>query len=257
MVRRILTVALCSLGLSVGAVAQDVAIMFDGGLSVLGVPDAPGFAQMLVNELGDRGVDAAIVNAAGLLDYMNANPEGIFLVSQGVMPGTIFQNKGKADPIYNWLRDGGIGGFVGDYPFYYWANVAAGAGQVNVFGVTVTNGTVTNVVPTALGKEYMPSLEDWISNRPVGLATLTNNNFEFESYADNTVNADPIAFRTEDMGGWFINFHTSCCGTNVPPNDRMAASYAELISNRFVDAARAVHPEGKAGVTWGEMKKRR
>lgn len=239
--------------------AQDVAIFYDANLPVLGINDAPGFANLLVKELKNKKVTAEIVDSKGLALYLQANPKGIFLISQGIFPGTIFSNQGKKDPVYDWLREGGIGGFVGDYPFYYWdavANVAAGGGQQKIFGVTVTNGTVTKVKPTELGKKYIPSLEEWTSNRPAGLAVLRANGFEFESYADDGTNADPIVYRTKDMKGWFINFHTSCCGTAVPPNDRMAKEYAELIKNRFVQETKgkSVDPVGKMSLVWGRLK---
>ena len=251
----VLTIAICLL-LANNTIAQDVAIFYDANLPILGINDGPGFANLLVKELKNKKITAEIVDSAGLADYLKANPTGIFLISQGIFPGTIFANQGKKDPVYSWLRDGGIGGFVGDYPFYYWDNtnnVAGGGGQQKIFGFTVTNGTVTQVSPTALGKKYIPSLEKWATNRPAGIPVLQNNGFEFESYADDGTNADPIAYRTKDMKGWFINFHTSCCGTAVPPNDRMAVEYAELISNRFIKA-KAVAPAGKASVVWGQLK---
>lgn len=242
--------------LAIGVAAQDVAIMYDPALPTLGIPDGPGFSALLHDELAARNVTSEVVDSNGLADYMTANPEGIMLVCQGIMPGTIFQAQGEDDLIYSWLREGGIGGFVGDYPFYYWdavANAPGGAGQVSVFGVTVTNGTISSVEPTALGSELIPSLTDWVSNRPVGLGALEANGFEYESYADDGTNADPIAYRTEDMAGWFINFHTSCCGTVAPPNEQMAVEYAELISNRFaVDLA--VDLGANVSVTWGLLK---
>jgi hypothetical protein len=243
--------------IGITATAQDVAVMYDAALPTLGLPDAPGFAAMIVDELDSRGVSAEVVDSVGLAEYMEANPEGIMLVCQGIMPGTIFKAEGKDDLIYGWLRDGGIGGFVGDYPFYYWdavANAPGGGGQVSVFGVTVTNGTLSTVVPTALGEELIPSLGEWTSNRAVGLGVLEANGFEYESYADDGANADPIAYRTEDMKGWFVNLHTSCCGTVVPANDLMAVEYAELISNRFA-AGLAVGDDNKAATAWGRLKR--
>lgn len=254
----IFTIAICLLPV-VYTSAQDVAIFYDANVQVLGVNNAAGFADMLVAELDSKKITAEIVDSDGLADYMNANPEGIYLVTQGLTPGTIFKNQGKKDLVYSWLREGGIGGFVGDYAFYYYWDkgvriTAAGAGQQSVFGVTVTNGTTTQVKPTDLAKEHMPSLKKWTSNRPAGLAVLNDNKFEFESYADDGTNADPIAYRTEDMKGWFINFHTSCCGTAVPPNDQMAKEYAELISSRFPPKGQAVEPSGKVSTVWGRLK---
>lgn len=246
---------------------QDVAVVYDakmengGGLGIAGgQAGAQGLADMIVEKLADKKVNAEIVDSDGLLKYMEANPKGIYILTQGNTPETIFQNRGKDDPVYDWLREGGIGGFIGDYPFYYYwdfgANqrvTAAGAGQQKVFGVTVTNGTVTQASPTDLGKKYIPSLKKWTSNRPAGLNVLNNNDFEYESYADDGTNADPIAYRTKDMEGWFINFHTSCCGTQIPGNEQVATEYAELISNRFaVDLP--VEPKEKLSVVWGELK---
>lgn len=242
--------------------AQDVAVFYDeavengGGLAV---PNPKQLAEMMVEELEAKKLTAEIVDSDGLAAYMKANPKGIYIITQGNTPGTIFKKEGKKDLVYTWLREGGIGGFIGDYAFYYYWDkgvrvTAAGAGQQSVFGATVTNGTVSQVSPTDLGKELIPSLKKWSSNRASGLAVLKGNDFEYESYADDGVNADPIAYRTDDMDGWFINFHTSCCGTAIPPNDQIAIEYAELISNRFADA-KAVDPTGKMSVVWGKLKK--
>lgn len=241
--------------------AQDVAVFYDASVQTLGVNNAAGFANLIVDELHKKNISAEIVDSDGLVEYMEANPKGIYLITQGCTPGTIFKNQGKKDLVYSWLREGGIGGFVGDYPFYYYWDkgariTAAGAGQQSVFGVTITNSSTAQVKPTELGEKYIPSLEKWTSNRPAGLAVLQTNNFEFESYADDGVNADPIAYRTEDMKGWFINFHTSCCGTAIPPNERMAKEYAELIKNRFSEGleGKSVEETGKMSVVWGKLK---
>ena len=243
------------------AFGQDVAVFYDedvengGGLAV---PSPNLLAEMIVEELEAKKLTAEIVDSDGLAEYMKANPEGIYIITQGNTPGTIFKKEGKKDLVYSWLRDGGIGGFIGDYAFYYYWDkgvrvTAAGAGQQSVFGATVTNGTVTAVTPTDLGKKYIPSLKKWNSNRPSSLAVLKQNDFNYESYADDGVNADPIAYQTEDMKGWFINFHTSCCGTAIPPNDQIATEYAELISNRFA-TAKVVDPTGKISIVWGRLK---
>ncbi|MBM3240197.1 hypothetical protein FJZ31_28260 [Candidatus Poribacteria bacterium] len=256
----ILTIVLCMLLVNL-TFAQDVAIFYDASVEVLGVNDAVGFANLLVEELENKKITAEIVDSDGLAEYMNNNQKGIYLITQGQTPGTIFKNQGKKDLVYTWLREGGIGGFVGDYAFYYYWDkgariTAAGAGQQSVFGVTVTNGTVSQVVPTELGKKYIPSLKKWTSNRPSGLVVLQANEFEFESYADDGVNADPIAYRTKDMKGWFINFHTSCCGTAVPSNEQMAKEYAELIKNRFIEEikGKSVERSDKVSVVWGRLK---
>lgn len=214
----------------------DVAIFYDPDLPSANVPDALQFALLLVEELENKGLLAGIVNSEELAEYMRANPTGIMLICQGITPGTIFQNRGEEDLIYSWLRNGGIGGFVGNYPLFYWdsyENPTDNYGQENIFGVHFTEDMPMTVEPTELGRKYIPSLPDsWNTNLTVSLPILEDNLFLFESYADNGTNADPIAFRTEDMKGWFINFHTSSV-VELPPYHQMAIEYAELISNRF------------------------
>ena len=246
--------------------AQDVAVVYDGKIEnggALGVPNPMQLADLIVKKLNDEKLTAEIVDADGLVEYMEANPKGIFILIQGNTPETIFQNKGKDDPIYSWLRDGGIGGSMGDFPFYYYWDFDAndrvevkGEGQQSVFGVQVTRGQdpAATVTPTDLGKQYIPSIKKWTTNRAVSINILEQNNFEFESYSDNGAFADPIAYRTKDMKGWFINFHTSCCGTNIPPIDQLATEYAELISNRFAPESQSVDPTGKVSVVWGQLK---
>ena len=74
----------------------------------------------------------------------------------------------------------------------------------------MTNGTVTQVAPTDLGKRHIiPSLKKWASNSPATRGVLKENNFGFESYADDDTNAVPIVYEAKDMKGWLINFHTS------------------------------------------------
>ena len=246
---------------------QDVAVVYDAALengNVLGTAGLKGIdlADLIIEKLADKKINGEIVDGEGLVEYMNANPKGIYILTQGNTPDTIFQNKGEDDPVYSWLREGGIGGFIGDYPFYYYWNygsnsrvTAAGAGQQKIFGVTVTNANTASVKPTDLGEKYMPSLKNWVSNRPAGISVLEQNNFEFESYADDGANADPVAYRTDDMEGWFINFHTSCCGTAIPAFEQIATSYAELVANRFPPVSQsAVDPSGKVSVVWGQLK---
>ena len=88
--------------------------------------------------------------------------------------------------------------------------ITAALEQKSAFEVTVTNGTVTQVAPTDLGKKLIiPSLKKWASNSPATRGVLKENNFGFESYADDDTNAVPIVYEAKDMKGWLINFHTS------------------------------------------------
>ena len=144
--------------------------------------------------------------------------------------------------------------WTGDWPFYYWddvANCPAAAGEVSVFGVTVTQSADgTFMEPTDTGKELIPSIVEHLSSRPVSLATLENNRFEYESYADNGSLADPIAFQAPKMEGWFVNMHTWPDGAAL---DQAALEMAELLKNKFL-VDRAVESMGKLATTWGRIR---
>ncbi len=103
----IFTIAICLLPV-VYTSAQDVAIFYDANVQTLGVNNAAGFADMLVAELDSKKITAEIVDSDGLADYMNANPEGIYLVTQGLTKGTIYKNQGKKHLEYSSLTEPGI-----------------------------------------------------------------------------------------------------------------------------------------------------
>ena len=125
---------------------QDVAVFYDAAVENgggLAVPNPNQLAEMMVEELEAKKLTAEIVDSDELAAYMKANPKGIYIITQGNTPGTIFKKEGKKDLVYTWLREGGIGGFIGDYAFYYYWDkgarvTAAGAGQQSVFGATIT-----------------------------------------------------------------------------------------------------------------------
>ncbi len=203
-----------------------------------------------------KGIPCKIVKAPDLVTYMNANKEGIVIMTTGIAPGEIFKNQGDKDLVVKWLTDGGIMFWTGDWPFYYWdapANCPGAAGEASVFGVTFTQGLGPpgqKMEPTDLGKKLIPSIKTHPSSRPVSLATLMNNKFDYESYADNGNFADPIALRTSKMKGWFVNMHTWPEDETL---DQVAKEMAELIKNRFM-VMKAVDMKGKLVITWGTIK---
>lgn len=203
-----------------------------------------------------KNIPCKVVKAPDLVTYMNANKEGIVIMTTGIAPGDIFKNQGDKDLVVKWLTDGGIMFWTGDWPFYYWdapANCPGAAGEASVFGVTFTQGLGPpgqKMEPTDLGKKLIPSIKTHPSSRPVSLAVLMNNKFDYESYADNGSFADPIALRTSKMKGWFVNMHT---WPEDETYDQVAKEMAELINNRFM-VMKAVYMNDKLVITWGDIK---
>ena len=201
------------------------------------------------------GIPYIVVKAPELETYMKANPTGIVIMATGIAPSEIFKNQGNKDLVHTWLFDGGIMFWTGDWPFYYWdapANCPASAGETSVFGNVITVSVVSiKLDPTDIGKELIPSIKQHTANRPISLTTLKNNNYEFESYAEDGTNADPISLRAPKMKGWFVNMHT------WPENettDEIATQMGELLKNKFLTGKLAVSNTGKLTSTWGKIK---
>ena len=248
----------CFIGLllciNLHAAVEEISIYYDPAKGNAWI-DPVRMAPAVEDALTDKKMPCSIMDTTALVDYMNANAEGIVIMTSGIAPGEIFKSQGDKDLVHKWLFDGGIMFWSGDWPFYYWdvpANCPGGGGEASVFGVTVTQGADGTVVkPTALGKELIPSIEEHISCRPVSIAILESNDFVYESYADNGNLADPIALQAEDMKGWFVNTYTW-------PDDEsyedIALRISELLENRFfIDLP--VENKDKLAATWGEIKR--
>ena len=233
--------------------SQEVAIYYDPAKGTAWI-DPSKMAPAVEAALAKKNIDGKIVKAQELETYMEANAEGIVVMTTGMAPGEIFQNKGDQDLVHTWLFDGGVMLWTGDWPFYYWdvaANCPGAAGEASVFGVTVTQSADgTAMEPTDLGLELIPSIEAHLSSRPVSLALLESNRFEYESYADNGSLADPIAFQAPKMEGWFVNIHT---WPDAGALDQAALEMAELLQNKFL-VDRAVESRGKLATTWGSIR---
>ena len=241
---------LCS---TLQAAVEEVSIYYDPSKGPAWIDPAK-MAPAVENALTDKRIPCSIMDAKALVDYMNANAEGIVIMTTGIAPGEIFKSQGDKDLAHKWLFAGGIMFWTGDWPFYYWdvpANCPGAGGEASVFGVTMTQGADgTKVKPTALGKELIPSIKEHISCRPVSIAILESNKFVYESYADNGNLADPIAFQAPKMKGWFVNTYTW-------PDDEsyedIAFRISELLENRFfID--QPVESKDKLTTTWGLIK---
>jgi hypothetical protein len=202
------------------------------------------------------GVPYKVVKAPELETYMKANATGIVIIATGIAPGEIFKNQGNKDLVHTWLFDGGTLFWTGDWPFYYWdapANCPGTAGETSVFGNIITGSAASvKLDPTDKGKQLIPSIKQHTANRPILLATLKSNDYEYESYAEDGTNADPISLRAPKMKGWFVNMHT------WPENettDEIATQMAELLKNKFLAKKIAVSEMGKLTSTWGNIKR--
>lgn len=240
---------------NIQAATMEVSIYYDPSKGNAWIDPAQ-VAPAVENALKDKKIQCSIMNTKALVDYMNANPEGIVIMTSGIAPGEIFKSQGDKDLVHKWLFAGGIMFWTGDWPFYYWdvpANCPGAGGEASVFGVTMTQGADgTKVKSTAKGKELIPSInKEHLSSRPVSIAILDARKFVYESYADNGNLADPIAFQAEEMKGWFVNIHTWPEG--IITKEQVALEMAELLENRFL-IDQDVEAKDKLAATWGLIK---
>ena len=85
---------------------QDVAVFYDAAVENgggLAVPNPKQLAEMMVEELEAKKLTAEIVDSDELAAYMKANPQGIYIITQGNTPGTIFKKEGKKDLVYTYV----------------------------------------------------------------------------------------------------------------------------------------------------------
>ena len=69
---------------------QDVAVFYDAAVENgggLAVPNPKQLAEMMVEELEAKKLTAEIVDSDELAEYMKANPQGIYIITQGNTPG--------------------------------------------------------------------------------------------------------------------------------------------------------------------------
>jgi hypothetical protein len=248
----------CFIGLLLGsnlhAAVEEICIYYDPAKGNAWINPAQ-MAPAAEAALTDKRIPCSIMDTDTMVSYMNANAEGIVIMTSGIAPGEIFKSQGDKDLVHKWLFAGGIMFWTGDWPFYYWdvpANCPGAAGEASVFGVTVTQGADNTLVkPTDLGAELIPSIKQHLSCRPVSIAILEANDFAYESYADNGDLADPIAFQAEDMKGWFVNTYTWPDDESL---DDIGVLISELLENRFfIDLP--VDTKDKLARTWGEIKR--
>ena len=105
-------ISFIALSFASASFAQDVAVVYDakmengGGLGIAGgAAGAKGLADMIVEKLNDEKLNAEIVDADGLVEYMEANQNGIFILTQGNTPDTIIPEQRRRRP-YLFMAEG-------------------------------------------------------------------------------------------------------------------------------------------------------
>jgi len=196
--------------------------------------------------------------------------QDVFIAASGTAPSAIYQFP-NADPdgsnIENFVEDGNVFINVADWILYMSyeggtrsANNGAD-GAANVFdipGLSFGNRGGP-AVPTEEGKKYVPSLEDFQSDRPWHLEQFDGTDWEVTAFAisNNDPNsADPAVAVNKSYGG-IIAAMWQKAQPNWSGDDPRAGGVIEFIANWLMEngsIATPVEAQGKATTTWGKIK---
>ena len=206
-------------------------------------------------------------NLDGLGQWADANTgdgELDIIWLNGAIPSTLYPTFNEAPDgsrAEEWLDDGNMIINVADY--FAWANFETGekerntdTGAANILDLPeniIIAAADTAMTVTAVGKEFIPSIEDpFVSNRPVNLAALAAPWEAAAIFAEAGDLVDPVVLHNTETDGYLAIVNQ---GWAANAFDRGAAC-AEFIKN-WVAAEKellAVEPAGKLSTTWGREK---
>jgi hypothetical protein len=207
-------------------------------------------------------LDAQVYDLNGIEDWVIANTDDgdiDCLVMFGWTPETIYEPGNGDDensPLELFLDDGNFVINSADYIFY--VTLGGGANGENGVKTVMDAGfdlwTDGNAIkPTPDGEKYIPSLDNFTSNRSFKLGQIdADAAWETEVvFGEGPAGADPVVLYNADTGGRVgIWMQVSNDGLN-------RGDVAVELFNNWVPTAiqpQSVEADGKATTTWGELK---
>jgi hypothetical protein len=181
----------------------------------------------------------------------------------GQFPNTIYK-PGNAEPngsiAEEFLEDGNLIANTGDYMFYVvdgaGTNAAGGLqNMMDIPGITMWDDD-TPVKVTADGEKYLPSLKDFVTDRPFHLNELTGD-WETEvifagNDGEDSTRAEPVVVHnTKDDGRLAIFYQTA--GQDADPRGVIISEFILNWLPTIVGGA-AIEPAEKLTTTWGMIK---
>ena len=244
------------------AIANAEAIMDDDRMKAI-------FAT--INNYGDGdevGYDSPL--GMWMQEHTGNGQQDVFIAASGTAPSAVYQFP-NVDPdgsnIENFIEDGNVFINVADWLLYMSYeggsrsadNGAAGAANVfDIPGLTFGNRGGPSV-PTDDGQKYIPSLEEFDSDRPWHLEQFEGTDWEITAFAvsdDDPNTADP-AVAVHTVYGGIIAAMWQKAQPDWDGPDPRASGVIEFIANWLMehgDIATTVDAQGKAATTWGSIK---
>lgn len=196
--------------------------------------------------------------------------QDVFIAASGTSPSAVYQFP-NTDPdgsnIENFIEDGNVFINVADWLLYMSYeggsrsadNGADGAANVfDIPGLTFGNRGGPSV-PTADGEKYIPSLEEFDSDRPWHLEQFDGTDWDVIAFAlsnDDANTADP-AVAVNTVYGGIIAAMWQKAQPDWDGDDPRASGVIEFIANWLMEhgsIATPVEAQGKAATTWGRLK---
>ena len=187
----------------------------------------------------------------------------------GVIPSVLYPNPNKQPDgslAEEWLDNGNMFINCGDYFAYCTYETGArgadnGEGGIqNIIdcpGMTMW-GDNTPMKPTPDGKKYLPTLEDFLSDRPFHVDELAvNPDLEVEAVFGavdgdpNATRADPILIR-DKVGGGRLFIVIQNAEPTFPTRGKLIEEF--ILNYVLPNLVTAVSPESKMAARWGDIK---
>ena len=205
-----------------------------------------------------------------MIAHTGNGQQDVFIAASGTAPSAVYQFP-NVDPdgsnIENFIEDGNVFINVADWLLYMSYeggsrsadNGAAGAANVfDIDGLSFGNRGGPQV-PTDTGQAYIPSLEEFQSDRPWHLEQFDGTDWEvtpFATSSDDPNTADPAVAVNTTYGG-VIAAMWQKAQPDWDGDDPRASGVIEFIANWLTengDIATPVEAQDKAATTWGRIK---
>jgi len=208
------------------------------GIQIFTVADQVELADWVTKHTGDKQID--------------------FLILCGQFPSSLYK-PGNAEAngsvAEKFLEDGNMIGNTGDYMFYVvdGAGTNGDAGLVNMMdipGISMWDDDTVLTV-TAEGKKYLPTLQNYNTDRPTHLDQIRDPWEAEVIFAQNAAGtrAEPCIIMNTATKGMLGTFYQ----TASQDDDPRAKVMSEFIISYFASTT-AVSPVGSSATTWGAIK---
>jgi hypothetical protein len=250
-----------------GAMKVDIGISTQAGW--MGQAAADREMQLIVDTVKNKVNDIQlfpVAKQAELADWVTkhtGNKQLDVLILCGQFPNTIYK-PGNAQPngsiAEKFLEDGNMIANTGDWMFY----VVDGAGtnatgglqnMMDIPGITMDGeGDNQPMVVTADGKKYLPTLQDYATDRPFHVDKLVKPWEAEVIFAQNGAGTrvEPFVVKDTSNSGRIVTFYQTA-SQDADPRGKVIS---EFIINWLPTIAGkiSVESEGKLSILWGELK---